>query len=115
MTDSNYSNIWIVNYDGSNGRPITTGMGKYSQPTWSNDGKKFLFKSKNGNKTELYLYELEKKSLQILTTLQSDISNLRWSEDNRKIIFLSFVEEKKKKINSIARKTQRCEVERAPS
>ena len=104
MTDSNYSNIWIVNYDGSNGRPITTGMGKYSQPTWSNDGKKFLFKSKNGNKTELYLYELEKKSLQILTTLQSDISNLRWSEDNRKIIFLSFVEEKKKKLIQLPEK-----------
>jgi len=96
MTDSNYSNIWIVNYDGSNGRPITTGMGKYSQPTWSNDGKKFLFKSKNGKKTELYLYELEKKSLQILTTLQSDISNLRWSEDNRKIIFLSLLRKRKK-------------------
>ena len=104
MTDSNYSNIWIVNYDGSNGRPITTGMGKYSQPTWSNDGKKFLFKSKNGKKTELYLYELEKKSLQILTTLQSDISNLRWSEDNRKIIFLSFVEEKKKKLIQLPEK-----------
>ena len=44
MTDSNYSNIWIVNYDGSNSRPITTGNNKQSEPTWSNDGKRFLFK-----------------------------------------------------------------------
>ena len=28
MTDSNYSNIWIVNYNGSNIRPITTGKKK---------------------------------------------------------------------------------------
>ena len=50
MTDSNYSNIWIVNYDGSNGRPITTGMGKYSQPTWSNDGKSFFLSLKMATK-----------------------------------------------------------------
>ena len=61
MTDSNYSNIWIVNYDGSNSRPITTGNEKNSNPTWSNDGKKFLFKSRNDKATELYLYDLENK------------------------------------------------------
>ena len=97
MTDSNYSNIWIVNYNGSNSRPITTGNNKYSQPTWSNDGKKFLFKSKNDKVTELYLYQLEKKSLQMLTSVQSDISNLRWSNDDKRIIFLSFVEERVEK------------------
>ena len=104
MTDTNCSNIWIVNYDGSNSRPITTGIGKYSEPTWSNDGKKFLFKSKNDKSTELYLYELENKALQILTTTQSDITNLRWSEDDSKIIFLSFVEEKKKKLIELPEK-----------
>ncbi len=104
MTDTNCSNIWIVNYDGSNSRPITTGIGKYSEPTWSNDGKKFLFKSKNDKSTELYLYELENKALQILTTTQSDITNLRWSEDDSKIIFLSFVEEKKKTLIELPEK-----------
>ena len=98
MSDSNYSNIWIVNYDGSNSRPITTGNNKFNQPTWSNDGKKFLFKSNNDKVTNLYLYELEKKSLQMLTTVKANISNLRWSADDKKIIFLSFVEEKKKKL-----------------
>ena len=106
MTDSNYSNIWIINYNGSNSRPITTGNKKYSQPTWSNDGKKVLFKSINGKSTELYLYELENKSLQMLTTAQSDISNLRWSSDDKKIIFLSFVEERKEKLIELPEKPQ---------
>ena len=56
MTDSNYSNIWIVNYDGSKSRPITTGNNKFTQPTWSNNGKKFLFKSRNDKATELMGY-----------------------------------------------------------
>ena len=43
MTDSNYSNIWIVNYDGSNSRPITTGNNKHSEPTWSKT-EKFLLR-----------------------------------------------------------------------
>ncbi|MFL2610894.1 MAG: TolB family protein [Flavobacteriaceae bacterium] len=106
MTDSNYSNIWIVNYNGSNSRPITTGNKKYSQPTWSNDGKKILFKSRNDKATELYLYELEKKSLQMLTTVQSDISNLRWSIDDKKIIFLSFVEKRKNKLIELPEKPE---------
>mgnify|MGYP001158692747 FL=1 len=106
MTDSNYSNIWIVNYDGSNSRPITTGNSKCSQPTWSNDGKKFLFKSKIDKATELYLYDLKKKSLQILTTVQSDISNLRWSDDDKRIIFLSFVEEREEKLIQLPEKPE---------
>ena len=104
MTDSNYSNIWIVNYDGSNSRPITTGNNKYSNPTWSNDGKKFLFKNRIDKRTELYLYELEKRSLQMLTSVRTDISNIRWSNDDKRIIFLSFVEEKQKKLIKLPEK-----------
>ena len=77
-----------------------------SEPTWSNDGKRFLFKNRTDKGTELYLYELEKKSLQMLTTVQTDISNIRWSNDNKRIIFLSFVEEKEKKLIQLPEKPQ---------
>ena len=106
MTDSNYSNIWIVNYNGSNIRPITTGNKKNSKPTWSNDGKKFLFKSKNDEATELYLYDLENKSLQMLTSVEFDISNLRWSSDDKRIVFLSFVEKRKNKLIELPEKPE---------
>ena len=106
MTDSNYSNIWIVNYNGSNSRPITTGNEKNSKPTWSNDGKKFLFKSKNDKATKLYLYDLENKSLQMLTSVEFDISNLRWSSDDRRIVFLSFVEKRKNKLIELPEKPE---------
>ena len=106
MTDSNYSNIWIVNYNGSNSRPITTGNEKNSKPTWSNDGKKFLFKSKNDKATKLYLYDLENKSLQMLTSVEFDISNLRWSSDDKRIVFLSFVEKRKNKLIELPEKPE---------
>src|SRR5690606_8215159 len=45
MTDRNLSNLWIVNFDGSNNRPLTTGNHNDSQVRWSHDGKKIAFKS----------------------------------------------------------------------
>ena len=45
MTDKNLSNLWIVNYDGSNMMPITTGNHNSGSPKWSNSGKMFTFKS----------------------------------------------------------------------
>ena len=44
MTDESFSNIWLINYDGTNNRPITTGNFKDSSPKWSNQGDKFIFK-----------------------------------------------------------------------
>ena len=42
----------------------------------------------------------------MLTTVQSDISNLRWSIDDKKIIFLSFVEKRKKKLIELPEKPE---------
>ena len=45
MTDKNLSNLWVVNFDGSDMMPITTGNHNASSPKWSNSGKMFTFKS----------------------------------------------------------------------
>ncbi len=50
MTDKNYSNIWMINYDGTNNTPLTTGNQNDFDPTWSNSGDKFTYKS-NSDKT----------------------------------------------------------------
>ena len=39
MTDESFSNIWIINYDGTDNRPITTGNYKDNSPKWSNKGE----------------------------------------------------------------------------
>src|SRR6516164_4427992 len=37
MTDKRYSNLWIINSDGSNHRSLTTGNYTESSPRWSSD------------------------------------------------------------------------------
>ena len=64
MTDKNLSNIWIVNFDGSDMRPITTGNHNSFSPKWSNNGKMFTFRSNHDGTTQLYLYNLENNSTQ---------------------------------------------------
>ena len=42
MTDRNLSNLWMVNFDGSYNRPLTTGNQNDFYPRWSHDGKKLF-------------------------------------------------------------------------
>src|SRR6266446_1711356 len=35
MTDKRYSNLWIINTDGTDHRPLTTGNRSDSSPRWS--------------------------------------------------------------------------------
>ena len=59
MTDESFSNIWLINYDGTDNRPITTGNFKDTSPKWSNQGDKFVFKSNRGNKSQIFLFDLK--------------------------------------------------------
>jgi acylaminoacyl-peptidase len=43
MTDQTYSNLWIVNFDGTDNRPLTTGNHSDFSPRWSPDGKRVLY------------------------------------------------------------------------
>jgi dipeptidyl aminopeptidase/acylaminoacyl peptidase len=104
MTDKNYSSIWIIDFDGSNNRPITTGNKKDSSPIWSNTGDKFIFKSDRDGKTQIYLYDLKNNSTQKLTNLQSSIGSIKWSPDDKFILFTSFVPEEKKKLVKMPKK-----------
>src|SRR5437879_11870535 len=42
-TDKRYSNLWIINTDGSDHRPLTTGNRSDSSPRWSPDGTRIAF------------------------------------------------------------------------
>jgi len=41
MTDKRYSNLWIINTDGTDHRPLTTGNRSDVSPRWSPDGMRF--------------------------------------------------------------------------
>ena len=92
MTDESFSNIWLINYDGTNNRPITTGNFKDSSPKWSNQGDKFIFKSNREGKSQIFLYDLNNNSIQKLTNFQYSIESTQWSPDDNYILFSSFID-----------------------
>ena len=74
MTDKNYSNIWIIDYDGTNNTPLTTGNQNDFDPTWSNSGDKFTYKSNSDNSVQLYLYVLNQNQIKSLLIYKSQLA-----------------------------------------
>ena len=91
MTDKNYSNIWMINFDGSDNTPITTGNQNDFSPVWSNSGKMFSYKSNSDGSVQLYLHRIFHASTQKLTNMQSSIGAVDWSVDDKYLTFNSFV------------------------
>src|SRR5215472_9661525 len=44
-TDRRYANLWIINADGSDHRPLTTGNRSDASPRWSPEGTRLAFLS----------------------------------------------------------------------
>jgi acylaminoacyl-peptidase len=95
MTDQSFSNIWLINYDGTNNRPITTGNYKDNSPKWSNQGDKFIFQSNRDSKSQIFLFDLKNNSIQKLTNFQYSIQSIKWSPDDNYILFSSFIDSKR--------------------
>ncbi len=98
MTDESFSNIWVINFDGSENRPITTGNFKDNSPKWSNKGDKFVFKSNRDGKQQIYLFNIANNSIQKLTNFQYSISSIKWSPDDSYLLFSSFIDDKRDKL-----------------
>ena len=92
MTDESFSNIWLIDYDGTKNRPITTGNFKDNSPKWSNKGDKFIFKSNREGKSQVFLFDLNNNSIQKLTNFQYSIDSTQWSPDDNYILFSSFID-----------------------
>lgn len=91
MTDKNLSNLWIVNFDGTQNRPLTTGNTSDNYPRWSPDGKKLLFKSNMDGEMRLYLMWLDSKQPLVLSNSNDLPGSISWSPDSKSIAFSKFV------------------------
>ena len=83
----------MINFDGTNNTPITTGNKNDFSPIWSNSGKNFIYKSDSDGSVQLYIYRLDQGSIQKLTNMQSSIGSVDWSDDDKYLAFNSFVKE----------------------
>jgi len=93
MTDRTRSNIWMVNADGGNHRPLLSGTAGYSSPRWSPSGDRLAYVSGiAGRGPELYVRWMDTGQAALLSNLMTAPSGLTWSPDGTQIAFTAHVQ-----------------------
>ena len=98
MEDRRRSNLWIVNTDGMEHRPLTTGKFSDSSPQWSADGSQVAFISDRDGLPQIYRMWIQSGQIAKLTNLTQPPSGLAWSPDGKWISFVMNVPEKPRKL-----------------
>ncbi|MFT6134804.1 MAG: acylaminoacyl-peptidase [Cyclobacteriaceae bacterium] len=107
MTDRNLSNLWVINFDGSNNRPLTTGNQNDYYPRWSHDGKKIVFKSNMADdKMKLYVMWMDTKEAAPLTNTKEVPNSISWSYDDTQVAFNMFVSKQSESIVKMPNKPE---------
>jgi dipeptidyl aminopeptidase/acylaminoacyl peptidase len=93
MTDKRHSNLWIINADGSDHRPLTTGNFDDTAPRWSADGSQLLYLSNRDGSPQIYRRWLDTGQTAKLTNLTTAPAGLAWSPDGKWVSFTAHVPE----------------------
>jgi dipeptidyl aminopeptidase/acylaminoacyl peptidase len=94
VADQRHSNLWIINTDGSDHRPVTTGNFNDASPRWSHDGSQIIYISNRDGKSQIYRRWMDSGQTAKLTNLTSEPAGIAWSPDDQWISFTMFVPEK---------------------
>ncbi|MGB5607632.1 S9 family peptidase [Eudoraea sp.] len=115
MTDKNLSNLWIVNFDGSQNRPLTNGNQNDLAPRWSHDGTKIVFKSNmQDDKMKLFMMWMDTKEYVSLTNTTSSPGGVSWSHDDSHVAFTMFVPKKSESIIKLPTKPEGAKWNKPP-
>ena len=98
QTDKRYTNLWLVNFDGTENRAITSGNYGDESPKWSPDGTRLAYISDRDGNPQLYVRWMDTGQTAKLTNLESAPDNIAWSQDGKHIAFSSFVANPKPKV-----------------
>ena len=92
MIDNARANIWLVNSDGSDHRPLLSGADSYSSPRWSPDGSRLAYvSSAEGRGPELYVRWMDTGQTALLSNLSEAPSPVSWSPDGTQMAFSQLV------------------------
>ncbi len=83
MTDSRRANIWIVDFDGSSHRPLTSGNNNNTSPRWSPSGDRLLYVSNEEGSAQLHMRWMDSGQTAKITNLTSGPGGLAWSPNGQ--------------------------------
>lgn len=110
MTDRALSNIWIVNTDGSDHRPLLSGTAGYSSPRWSPAGDRLAYVTEAGKRgAELHVRWMDTGQTALLSNLAGGPGSISWSPDGRQIAFTMLIEAEAPKLASPPAKPEGAE------
>lgn len=98
IKDRQRSELWTVNVDGSEHRPLAAGGQNISLPRWSPDGKRLAYVSKESETgpAQIFCRWMESGETARLTQLAEGPDHLAWSPDGRALAFVMLVPEEVK-------------------
>ncbi len=109
MKDTWRSNLWIIRSDGTDNRPLTTGVANASSPRWSPDGTRLLYVSNEDGQAQLYLRWMDSGQTAMLTHLTHAPGGISWSPDGKWIALTMFVEAPSESMVTLPRKPDGAE------
>jgi acylaminoacyl-peptidase len=95
MKDRQRSNLWIINTDGKEHRPLTTGLRNDVAPRWSPRGDRVAYLAQEEGNAILMCRWLDSHQSAQLAHLRGAPSDLTWSPDGQRLAFAHFVPEEK--------------------
>jgi acylaminoacyl-peptidase len=91
MTDKRYSNLWIIDTDGTDHRPLTTGNRGDASPRWSPDGTRIAYFSDVDGKQQIYVRWMDTGQTARITNLEQTPDSIAWSPDGKMLSFSALV------------------------
>lgn len=95
-----YTNLYVTGTNGKGQKQLTFGKRNDHSPAWSPDGEKIAFISKRETASQIWLLPMDGGEANSLTKLpRGTVSNIQWSSDGKKILFLFHPLGKEIKVN----------------
>jgi acylaminoacyl-peptidase len=91
MSDRSRRNLWVVNADGTNNRPLRSESKNFSSPRWSPDGTRIAYVSAAEGSPQLYVRWMDSGQTALLTNLVEAPGAITWSPDGKSLAFTQLV------------------------
>ena len=109
MEDRRRSNLWRIDSDGDNARPLTTGAVNDHSPRISPEGERVAYVSSDDKGSQLFVRWLEGGETLQVTRQEQGPGNLAWSPDGEWLAFTLLVPSKPDMIGKLPEKPEGAE------